>query len=72
MNEKANCPKEKNRWGGKRECAGRKKTCKRKVPFNRRVNEDILIFCGTIRQSTALRKPKLWRAQLFYRAISTN
>lgn len=42
MNEKANCPKEKNRWGGKRECAGRKKTCKRKVPFNRRVNEDIL------------------------------
>ena len=27
-------------WGGKRECAGRKKTCRNKVPFNRRINED--------------------------------
>ena len=25
-------------WGGKRECAGRKKTCRKKVPFNRRIN----------------------------------
>ena len=29
-------------WGGKRECAGRKKTCRNKVPFNRRINEDVL------------------------------
>lgn len=29
-------------WGGKREFAGRKKTCRRKVPFNRRINEDVL------------------------------
>lgn len=29
-------------WGGKRECAGRKKTCLKKVPFNRRINENIL------------------------------
>lgn len=29
-------------WGGKRECAGRKKTCLRKVSFNRRINENIL------------------------------
>lgn len=29
-------------WGGKRECAGRKRTCLRKVPFNRRINENIL------------------------------
>lgn len=29
-------------WGGKRECAGRKKTCLNKVPFNRRINENIL------------------------------
>lgn len=29
-------------WGGKRESAGRKKTCLRKVPFNRRINENIL------------------------------
>lgn len=29
-------------WGGKRECAGRRKTCRRKIPFNRRINEDIL------------------------------
>ena len=32
----------KNRWGGKREQAGRKKTCLKKVPFNRRINENIL------------------------------
>ena len=29
-------------WGGKRKCAGRKKTCNKKVPFNRRINENIL------------------------------
>lgn len=29
-------------WGGKREQAGRKKTCLKKVPFNRRINENIL------------------------------
>lgn len=29
-------------WGGKREYAGRKRTCRKKVPFNRRINEDIL------------------------------
>lgn len=29
-------------WGGKREFAGRKKTCLKKVPFNRRINENIL------------------------------
>lgn len=29
-------------WGGKREYAGRKKTCRKKVPFNRRINEDVL------------------------------
>jgi len=32
----------KNNRGGKRECAGRKKTCLKKVPFNRRINENIL------------------------------
>lgn len=32
----------KHNWGGKRECAGRKKTCLKKVPFNRRINENIL------------------------------
>lgn len=35
-----NCSK--SNWGGKRECAGRKKTCLKKVPFNRRINENIL------------------------------
>lgn len=34
--------KDKPCWGGKRECAGRRKTCLKKVPFNRRINEDIL------------------------------
>ncbi len=29
-------------WGGKRDSAGRKKTCQKKVPFNRRINENIL------------------------------
>lgn len=35
-----NCPK--NQWGGKRVNAGRKRTCLKKVPFNRRINENIL------------------------------
>ncbi len=30
------------KWGGKRQFAGRKKTCLKKVPFNRRINENIL------------------------------
>lgn len=33
---------EKSKWGGKRAMAGRKKTCLKKVPFNRRINENIL------------------------------
>ena len=33
-----------NNWGGKRECAGRKRTCLKKVPFNRRIDEKILII----------------------------
>ncbi len=33
---------EKSNWGGKRDFAGRKKTCLKKVPFNRRINENIL------------------------------
>ena len=32
----------KSSWGGKRNCAGRKKTCLNKIPFNRRINENIL------------------------------
>ena len=32
----------KSNWGGKRKCAGRKKTCLKKVPFNRRINQNIL------------------------------
>ncbi len=31
-----------SKWGGKREMSGRKKTCLKKVPFTRRINEDIL------------------------------
>ena len=33
---------ETNGWGGKRCQAGRKKTCLNKVPFNRRINKNIL------------------------------
>lgn len=29
-------------WGGKRQFAGRRKTCAKKIPFNRRINEDVL------------------------------
>lgn len=32
----------KNRWGGKRINAGRKRTCLQKVPYNRRINANIL------------------------------
>lgn len=35
-----NC--DKSNWGGRREFSGRKKTCLKKVPFNRRINENIL------------------------------
>ena len=38
-------------WGGKRECAGRKKTCRKKVPFNRRINEDVLNILREYAQS---------------------
>lgn len=31
-----------SKWGGKREMSGRKKTCLKKVPFNRRINEKII------------------------------
>lgn len=37
-----NCKNQNNSWGGSRKCAGRKKTCTKKVPFNRRINENIL------------------------------
>ena len=40
MNE--NCFNKNKCWGGKREYAGRKRTCRKKVPFNRRINEDAL------------------------------
>ncbi len=43
--EEENCPKKccnYKSWGGKREQAGRKKTCSKKVSFNRRINENIL------------------------------
>lgn len=30
------------KWGGRRENAGRKRTCLKKVPFNRRINENVL------------------------------
>ena len=34
------CPNK--NWGGRRDNAGRKRTCSKKVPFNRRINENIL------------------------------
>ena len=40
MNE--NCFNKNKCWGGKREYAGRKRTCRKKVPFNRMINEDVL------------------------------
>ena len=36
------CKNMQNNWGGKRFNAGRKRTCLKKVPFNRRINENIL------------------------------
>lgn len=39
---KENCFNKNKYWGGKREYAGRKRTCRKKVPFNRRINEDVL------------------------------
>lgn len=44
---KKNCEKtEKNnlcpKWGGKRQNAGRKRSCLKKIPYNRRINENII------------------------------
>ena len=39
-NDEAGC----KNWGGKRLNAGRKRTCARKIPFNRRINESILMI----------------------------
>ena len=38
MNNQQHC----NKWGGRRENAGRKRTCIKKVPFNRRINVNVL------------------------------
>ena len=38
-------------WGGKREAAGRKKTCLNKVSFNRRINQNILNILKEYAQS---------------------
>ncbi len=42
MENKNKCERQVCRWGGRREYAGRKKTCTKKVSFNRRINADIL------------------------------
>ena len=34
--------KDKFSWGGKRQCAGRKKTCLKRISFNRRIDEKVL------------------------------
>ena len=49
MNE--NCFDKNKCWGGKREYAGRKRTCRKKVPFNRRINEDVLNILKEYAQS---------------------
>ena len=49
MNE--NCFNKNKCWGGKREYAGRKRTCRKKVPFNRRINEDVLNILKEYAQS---------------------
>ncbi len=41
------CKNMQNNWGGKRFNAGRKRTCLKKVPFNRRINENILNILRT-------------------------
>ena len=43
------CPNK--NWGGRRDNAGRKRTCSKKVPFNRRINENILNILREFAQS---------------------
>ena len=38
-------------WGGRRDNAGRKRTCTKKVPFNRRISENILNILREFAQS---------------------
>ena len=42
MNNGCGKNKKCQKWGGKRLNAGRKKTCLNKIPFNRRINENVL------------------------------
>lgn len=42
MEIKENLSCNKIKWGGQRANAGRKRTCLKKIPFNRRINENIL------------------------------
>ena len=43
------CPNK--NWGGRRDNAGRKRTCTKKVPFNRRISENILNILREFAQS---------------------
>ena len=43
------CPNK--NWGGRRDNAGRKRTCTKKVSFNRRINENILNILREFAQS---------------------
>ena len=41
-------------WGGKRQFAGRKRTCSKKIPYNRRINENVLNILKIYAQENGL------------------
>ena len=63
----------KNQWGGKRNFSGRKKTCLRKVPFNRRIDERVLNILkayaleNSITETEALESAILLQSNLYKR-----
>lgn len=63
----------KNKWGGKRSSSGRKKTCLKKVPFNRRIDECVLKVLKTyaslngITETEALESAILLQSNIYVR-----
>lgn len=63
--------KKEKKWGGKRNCSGRKKTCLKKVPFNRRIDECVLkilreyAFNNSMTETEALESAILLQSNIY-------
>ncbi len=58
------------KWGGKREFSGRKKICYKKVPFNRRINADVLLILKNYAQKYGINETEALEAAILLQANS--